>query len=147
MTVPRNLFNKPRGIRNNNPGNIRDNDQNKAVWLGEIEHGANDDKDFLVFKDEVSGIRALIVLINTYRRKYGVTNIAQLITKYAPSNENNTTAYINQVAKKIGVNPQHPINFDAYMYRVVKAIIEHENGVKYYDFYTDEQFAEALARA
>jgi len=44
----------PRGIRNNNPGNIRKNES--FTWQGEIDQ---DDKGFVVFDDEVNGLRAL----------------------------------------------------------------------------------------
>lgn len=45
----------PRGIRNNNPGNIR----HGANWLGLNPNGRNIDSAFCVFESPFFGIRAL----------------------------------------------------------------------------------------
>jgi hypothetical protein len=133
-----------RGIRNNNPGNIRDNDQNKALWLGEVEGGPNDDSAFLVFTDPKYGIRALVVLLRGYQAKHNLYTVRDIISGYAPSNENDTTAYVNAVAKAVGVGPDQRISVDQHMAPLVKAIIRHENAGY---AYPDAKIAEGIALA
>ena len=60
----------PRGIRNCNPGNIRNSDA--TDWKGEVPAGAKKDNSFEEFKDMAHGYRALIKLLQNYRRKHGV---------------------------------------------------------------------------
>ena len=67
----------PRGIRNNNPGNIRNSDA--TDWKGEIPAGAKKDNSFEEFKDMPHGYRALIRLLQNYRRKHGCQTIADFI--------------------------------------------------------------------
>ena len=50
-----------RGIRNNNPGNIR---KDGSVWRGEV---AGPDKSFKTFETMAWGIRAIYHLLNNYR--------------------------------------------------------------------------------
>ncbi|MER5002585.1 structural protein, partial [Providencia stuartii] len=91
-----------RGIRNNNPGNI---DYNKANnWKGQLPHDPSIEPRFCRFESPVYGIRALMALLRTYQRKYGLKTVSGLIDRWAPTNENNTRAYINGVAKELGVS-------------------------------------------
>ena len=85
-----------RGIRNNNPGNIR-----KGIkWLGRVEPGK--DAEFIEFKTMPYGIRALYIdLIN--KHKGGLRTIQGIIYRYAPPSENLTDAYVASVAKQIGI--------------------------------------------
>ncbi|MDF4173549.1 structural protein, partial [Providencia stuartii] len=97
-----------RGIRNNNPGNI---DYNKANnWKGQLPHDPNIEPRFCRFESPVYGIRALMALLRTYQRKYGLKTVSGLIDRWAPTNENNTRAYINGVAKELGVSPTDVIS-------------------------------------
>ena len=87
----------PRGIRNNNPLNIRIGN----VWLGEVRDPT--DPDFEQFISMVYGVRAGFVLIRRYIRHYHRTTIPQVIAAWAPSSENNTTAYIDKVCQVSGI--------------------------------------------
>jgi len=87
----------PRGIRNNNPLNIRIGN----VWLGEVRDPS--DPNFEQFISMVYGVRAGFVLLRRYIRHYHRTTIPQVIAAWAPSNENNTTAYIDKVCKVSGI--------------------------------------------
>ncbi|MEY0514446.1 structural protein [Providencia manganoxydans] len=89
----------PRGIRNNNPGNIRHGDK----WQG--LHSEQTDKSFCRFIAPEWGYRALFILMRTYERKYGLCSIRQIINRYAPPVENNTEGYIQRVAKELNVSP------------------------------------------
>ncbi|MHC1788290.1 hypothetical protein [Solidesulfovibrio sp.] len=125
-----------RGIRNQNPGNIR---HSPDKWLGEVP---GNDKSFKTFSDPVYGIRALAKLLLNYERKYGLNTISGIISRWAPTVENNTAAYIDAVAKACGVDPFQVIDVAAYLPALVPAIIAHENGSQPY---TDEQISQAIA--
>lgn len=96
----------PRGIRNNNPLNIRIGN----VWLGEVREPT--DRDFEQFISMVYGVRAGFVLLRRYIRHYHRTTIPQVIAAWAPSNENNTTAYINRVCQVSGIERDVQLKFE-----------------------------------
>lgn len=125
-----------RGIKNQNPGNIR---HSPDKWLGEVP---GNDKAFKTFSDPVYGIRALAKLLLNYERKYGLNTVSGIISRWAPTVENNTAAYIDAVAKACGVDPFQVIDVAAYLHSLVPAIITHENGSQPY---TDEQISQAIA--
>jgi hypothetical protein len=81
-----------RGLRNNNPGNIR---LGKIPFKGEIAGG---DKAFRKFENIIYGYRAMMVILHRYYFVYHLRTITQIIRRWAPENENNTQAYINKVA-------------------------------------------------
>lgn len=116
----------PRGLRNNNPGNI---ERKSTKWQGMAEDQSSDPR-FIVFKSPQYGIRAIAVTIMTYEHKYGLNTVAEIISRWAPPGENNTAAYIEAVSSSMGVKPDEVIDVDnAYiMVPLVKAIIKHENG-------------------
>lgn len=120
-----------RGIRNNNPGNI-DYDA-KTKWLGQLPHDPKVESRFCRFKEPVHGIRALAKLLLTYQRRYGIETVAGIITRWAPSQENNTAAYIAQVARACQVDASDIINVQDMLPYIVPAIIFHENGAMPYD--------------
>ena len=121
----------PRGIRNNNPGNIRWG----SDWLGLKKDGKSQDPSFCVFESPEYGIRALARLLRNYQRLYGLDTVRKIIGRYAPPVENDTQSYIMTVAKQLGVEPDTAINTndEATMVVLVKAIIRHENGQQPYD--------------
>ena len=80
---------KPRGIRNNNPGNIRNSEANE--WLGEVASKEKQDEDFEEFQDMAHGVRAMMRLLVNYQRNYNLNTIRELIGRWAPRNENDTT--------------------------------------------------------
>lgn len=82
----------PRGIRNNNPANLR---RSADKWIGLSSVQA--DKSFFQFTNMLYGIRALIVTLHTYVEKYNLHTIDQFINRFAPTNENDTHAYIHTV--------------------------------------------------
>lgn len=122
------LSNLPRGIRNNNVGNIiiANND-----WKGKVPLASNTDGKFEQFYTFEHGLRALLVLLKNYI-KNGNDSVKEIIEKYAPSSENDTTSYMNVVANKLNVNPTQSITFDKTTALVlVTAINFVENGKDY----------------
>ncbi len=116
----------PRGIRNNNPGNIRINNGND--WKGKI---SSNDPAFEQFETYAYGVRAMIVLIrNSYIIRDGKDTLTLIIQRYAPASENNTQKYIDHVSRLTGIGPHTTISTDYNtIYRVVSAMAVHENGI------------------
>lgn len=86
----------PRGIRNNNPLNIRVGNS----WRGEVEIPT--DKDFEQFQTMFWGLRAGFVLLRRYITRYQLNTIEKIISRWAPNNENHTEDYIEMVSKLMG---------------------------------------------
>lgn len=93
------MDNKTRGIRNNNPFNIR---KSNNKWFGKIP---GNDKEFETFDTLVNGYRAGISLLTTYYNKYHLHTIFDIINRFAPSLENNTSDYIKYVSKQSHYDP------------------------------------------
>lgn len=118
---------QPRGIRNNNPGNI---EWGTSQWQGLIPRNQATDGRFAQFQTPAWGVRALAITLITYYDKHRIRNVRQAINRWAPPVENNTDAYVQQVARAVGVNELQTINFHDYavLRPMVEAIIRHENG-------------------
>jgi len=115
-----------RGIRNNNPGNIRDTKGD--TWEGQ----AGTDGAFAIFSAPEFGLRALAKLLNNYERLHGINTVKGIISRYAPSNENNTAAYIASVSAALGIDPETTFSIEARLPELMQAIIKHENGQQPY---------------
>jgi hypothetical protein len=122
--------NVARGIRNNNPGNIR---HSNAHWQGMSVD--QPDSSFITFNSPESGIRAMAVILLNYQRKHNLNNVQSIINRWAPPSENNTRAYVNAVAHRCGVRPDQTIDLNNSMIlgALVSAVILHENGSNPYD--------------
>lgn len=79
--------------RCNNPGNIRYTASQK--WQGLDNPPC--EKGFCRFLDMTYGMRALLITLRTYIRKHNLTDVESIISRYAPSSENDTRAYISRV--------------------------------------------------
>jgi hypothetical protein len=86
-----------RGIRNNNPLNIR---HNADLFQGEVRPAT--DASFKQFTTAAHGYRAAFVTLGTYLSR-GLNTIEKIINAWAPECENNTGAYIGMVVKHSGV--------------------------------------------
>jgi hypothetical protein len=115
---------KPRGIRNNNPLNIR---ENGTKWNGR----AGDDGAFVQFSSPAFGIRAAARILKNYRDKYNLDTVTGIINRWAPPVENDTQSYIDSVAKKTDVSPNQTLADSDYE-NLIRAMIYHENGEQPY---------------
>lgn len=131
-----------RGIRNNNPGNIRVGSDWRGLAMSvEMTPQQQEEREFCVFCSPVYGIRALTKLLLTYYRKYNLDTVEEIISRYAPeADNNNTKAYIDHVAAEVGVNYDAILDLEDrdIMKLLVDAIIVHENGYNPYKAYTVE---------
>lgn len=118
-----------RGIRNNNPGNLR---RTTDPWQGLSQH--QNDRAFFQFETPIYGIRALARTLIAYQDKHGLRSINQLISRWAPPAENETSAYISSVCKRTGFAASTPLDMheDRHLRPLVEAIIWHENGQQPY---------------
>lgn len=96
----------PRGIRNNNPLNIRIGN----TWLGEVPNPT--DSDFEQFVHVKYGLRAGFCILRRYIRRYKRNTVRKIVTAWAPSTENNTERYIELVCKFGCLDPDEEIRFE-----------------------------------
>lgn len=115
-----------RGLRNNNPGNIR---RSRVCYKGEVRPSR--DPDFKEFSTMAYGYRAVFVLLDTYRSRYGLATIRQMLNRYAPPTENFTEGYVRFVADYSGVMPDEVVDTrsEKDMIPIVAAMSKIENGV------------------
>lgn len=104
---------QPRGVRNNNPLNIRSG----SHWLGLKE---SQDKEFCTFVAIEWGVRAAVKILRSYARQ-GIHTVADIIQTWAPPIENNTNRYIQIVCSRTGFLPTH--NFNIYDENEVVALL------------------------
>jgi len=136
-----------RGIRNCNPGNIR---RTSDHWLNSFASQAECeaagrvwDSEFVVFYTMADGVRAMGHLLSNYDRKYGLTTVAQIVTRYAPPEDGNDTAsYIAEVAGALGVSYDTVIDVQSMLPQLTAAMMMRETG--YSDSY-DNIAAEVYA--
>ena len=114
----------PRGLRNNNPGNIEHGDP----WQGLAKDQT--DPRFCTFISPAWGFRAIAVILGTYQDRYGIKTIRAAVNKWAPPGENDTEAYVNSVAGATKFGPDETVDFHDYnvAYPIIRAITIHENG-------------------
>ena len=84
-------------VGKNNIFNIR---VGNAKWVGMT--GAR--KGFVEFDTREHAIRAWLVLMRTYRNRYDCSTIRKIVTRFAPSTENDTELYIRQCVAWTGMD-------------------------------------------
>lgn len=121
---------EPRGIRNNNPLNIRKGNN----WQGERPNQT--DPAFEEFVSMEMGLRAGFKLLRNYIIGYGgkkekCNTIEAIVKRWAPPSENNTTAYIRTICNITGLHSRERIFFTnrEVMCKLVRAMVFQECGV------------------
>ena len=114
----------PRGIRNNNPLNIRVGNN----WKGEVANPS--DHTFEQFTEMKWGVRAAFIVLRNYIVRHKCNTIRKIISRWAPANENNTLAYIATVSQRANIKPDEVINVDntCQMIALLLAMCYVENG-------------------
>lgn len=108
---------QPLGIRSNNPGNLQPGGQEA------------------VYPTMMHGVLAASNLLDKYAAN-GKTSVSQILNTWAPPTDqngkpiNNTPAYINYVAGKLGVDPNAPLNLKDNNVKgaLLDAVFHYENG-------------------
>lgn len=97
---------QPRGIRNNNPLNIRIGN----TWLGEVPNPT--DSEFEQFVSPVYGLRAAFCILRRYIKRYGRNTVRKIVHSWAPSSENNCNAYIKIVCQQSKLDPDETLLYE-----------------------------------
>lgn len=100
----------PRGVRNCNPGNIREAAGGGTQWVG--ERTTDDDPAFEEFETPTMGFRALARTLLTYSRQYGLRTVASIVARWAPPKENDTAAYVAFVSRLMQAQPDQELNVE-----------------------------------
>ena len=127
------------GERNNNPLNIRK--VPGTHWrgevsspLGEVGRGA-----FVRFSSIAWGLRAAFCILRTYRDKYKLVCIEDIITRWAPPTENDTRKYICDCCKLTGFGGKERLTENDWP-RLVGAMARLESGMNL----TEEQIQQGF---
>jgi hypothetical protein len=115
-----------RGIRNRNPLNLVHSPANN--WQG-LDDPPSDGR-MCRFKADQWGIRAAGMLLRTYRAKYKLVTIRQLVERWAPASENNPAQYARVVSEYMGKTPDYAPNLDDPMEleNMLRGMCRMENG-------------------
>lgn len=115
-----------RGLRNNNPLNIR---LSATRWKGEVR--PSQDKAFCQFETMAYGYRAGLKLLRNYAERYGCRTVRTMISRWAPPSENDTRSYISTVCHLARLDADRRLNTDdrRTMCRMAAAMSQVENGV------------------
>lgn len=118
------MINLPRGIRNNNPLNIRRGEN----WLGLVHPGT--DHEFCQFVNMQWGIRAGFILLRQYIKKYSCNTIRSIVSRWAPPCENDTQTYIANISRWARIDPDMTIRYEdkSRMFALMVAMIRQECG-------------------
>lgn len=116
-----------RGIRNNNPGNIR---KSATRWAGAVPDALQKDASFVIFSAPEYGIRAMAKVLNSYLAR-GVDTVEKIISTWAPATENDTAHYIAAVSQSMNVAANARLAQMDFA-KLIPAIIQHENGSQPY---------------
>lgn len=129
--------NEPRGLRNNNPGNIE-----SGRFAATVQGFQGSDGRFAQYATPEQGIQAADKLLTSYAGR-GLNTVNGIVNRWAPPTENNTGAYVAQVAKELGVDPNQPLDMNNWEVRqkLIAAKIRVENGKQPY---AEDVFQRAL---
>ena len=123
----------PRGIRNNNPGNITR--VAGVTWQGQLTDAdlqlvnKRYDPQFVQFDTPANGVRALGRILQNYQRQ-GLTTVAQIIGRYSATDQ---AAYIQNVSDALGISPNDPVDVLSSLPALAVAIIQQECGQQPYN--------------
>ena len=122
-----NKVKQPRGLRNNNPLNIR---LSSDRWQGQIAPSSSPrgEKVFCQFISVEWGLRAAFCLLRTYAIKYRLCSVRDIISRWAPPSENNTQDYIRHVCLMTGFGGNQRLMKKDWP-RLVKAMAKMECGL------------------
>ena len=125
---------KPRGLRNNNPLNIR---LNNTCWQGMSKEQT--DGTFVQFTTLAYGYRAAWRILFTYFYRFVTEkkpfNVRNILHRWAPPTENDTEAYIRSIEKLTGIGEEEkllsPIYLNGYHHlaRLIAGMTVMENGI------------------
>lgn len=121
-----NSLDLPRGVRNNNPLNIKYNSAND--WRGQT--GADGD-GFAVFDTPENGIRAAARILGNYGAS-GINTVDDIIARWTSGDSPEIqSAYVSHIVGELGLSADYPIDSGLYP-SLLAVMIKHENGQQPY---------------
>lgn len=106
-----------RGLRNNNPGNLR-----------AVGNQPRDREGFRVFGTMEEGVQAAEAQLGRYAAR-GIDTIAKIANTWAPAGDKNDVgAYVKSVAGQTGIDPNARLQPSQY-HAVMAAMFKHESGM------------------
>lgn len=116
-----------RGLRNNNPLNIR---KSNSKWKGMLPREEQTDRAFVRFIGMEYGFRAAFILVRNYITEYGCNSIEKIVSRWAPKADgNNTEKYITDVCRLTGIGGKAPLApSDSRLKDIVWAMAQIESG-------------------
>ncbi|WP_299368329.1 hypothetical protein [Winogradskyella sp.] len=124
----------PRGIRNNNPGNIKYSASNN--WLGKIPLSENTDGTFEQFETFAYGTRAMLLLLTNYINS-GRDTLGLIVDDWDLGNP----SYLTYLIDETGFAANQPLQADkATLKAIARPMVIFENGI---DMLTDARFETA----
>lgn len=130
----------PRGIRNNNPGNIKWSAANN--WQGQI---GKDSAGFVIFSSADYGLRAAARLIKTYINTYKLDTLAKIAPRWSPDAVGLSGAYaagasrMGQIGANVVISPANAAQIAA----VLRGIVGQENGEKWISHFPPAMYTAA----
>lgn len=133
----------PLGIRNQNPINLRLNAS--SIKFNGVING-DTGEEFLIFESAKLGIRAAARQLLTLRKRDGIVTMGAIISTLSPPNENDTAGLIRSAELATGISSDMEVDVtdDAMMMRILKVLINQENG---YQPYSEELIQSAITSA
>lgn len=133
----------PRGVRNNNPGNILYSPAN--AWQGQL---LPPDGEYARFGDLTSGVRAAMMILRVYIRSYGLNTVDKIAARWAPAPRNNPAAWAKNVSTGSGLARTTVINPNdlGHMAALMRGVITAEDGATWKN-YADGVLGAAFAAA
>jgi hypothetical protein len=126
-TIPAGIAALARNCRLNNPGNV---DRTSIVWQG--MSALQDDPRFIRFVAPQWGFRCMArILLGDFRE--GCVTVHALIDRWAPPVENDTSAYVTDVAERMTVGIDETLTLPDRLLPLLQAIAIHEGGCPWAD--------------
>lgn len=116
-------MNLPRGIRNNNPLNIKIGND----WQGERP---NTDGVFEEFTTMQYGLRAAFIILRKYINKYERNTIRKIVHSWSPDGSRVESIYMSSVSKWSAIGLDDPIKYEDRdtMCKIVQGMAKVETG-------------------
>ena len=109
----------PRGIRNNNPGNLV---YTEDRWEGM----SGSDGRFVIFSYMEYGVRAMAIVVTNYCTLYSLCTVGEVVNRWAPASENSVKDYLLSIQQYGGLSPDDEVD----MKNLIRAMVIHENGMQ-----------------
>ena len=143
MADYRNNSNLVRGLRDNNPLNIKPAGFSYQNQIGVDDIGEG------IFTDTIYGLRAAALDLYTAYYVHGRKTLTDIISVFAPASDgNDVNAYINYVSDQTGIDPNADIGMNGdVLFKVMRAMANMELGESNAAIIPDQDFITGIQSA